>query len=468
MYSWVKFSHLVKWTGGKCFRPSDALPVTVISSDSRTIKPGDIFVALKGESFDGHDYLEDVVKKGASALIVSRPFDSSVPVLLVSDTLRALAAIGRELRTAFKGPVFAVTGSAGKSSTKEALATALGTRTLASPASFNNLLGVSKTLFLVMDDMERMILEMGMNAPGEIREMCEHFVPTGGLITNIGDAHIGMMGGKEGIFRAKKELFDFLASHGGRTGVAVNIDDPMVVRAFDETVKGKTPSLRYSMRPDADAEIKVLERGMDEKTGYLSLTLSIQGEKAKWKLPIYGLHFAQNIAAAAAAATLLGVRPNEIAERMTHFQPASHRGHIHHLSQERILIDESYNSNPSALAASLESCAQFEKNRRRVFVLGEMRELGEFSEKLHAEAGSRFARLFSDTPFLLIGVGEATKNLLRRAKEEGCPESALLFAPDSAAASDLARQAFQPGALCLVKGSRGIKLDRVVEILTKI
>lgn len=206
-----------------------SLPIRTISSDSRHIGKGDALVALKGDNFDGHDYLEQAVEKGASVIISEKPAKLKVPVVVVSNTFMAMMQIGSALRKAFQGPVIAVTGSAGKSSTRDMIATLLGPGTTKSPKSYNNLLGVSKTLFLIEDSTKYLILEMGMNALGELETICDHFHPVAGLITNVGDAHVGRMGGQDKIYQAKKEVFDHLAEFPNETlGIVVNGDDPLV------------------------------------------------------------------------------------------------------------------------------------------------------------------------------------------------------------------------------------------------
>jgi UDP-N-acetylmuramoyl-tripeptide--D-alanyl-D-alanine ligase len=188
VFSWITLEHLAKWTHGKWVGSADfRSPVSDLSTDSRTLKRGEVFVALKGPSFDGNAYVDEVAQQGALAAIVEKANSGCpLPQLVVPDSLRALVAIGEAVREAFQGPVLAITGSAGKSSTKEMVADLLGAKTVRSPKSFNNIWGVPRTLFLLQDNTQNLVLEVGMNALGEIREICQHFKPTRGLITNIG------------------------------------------------------------------------------------------------------------------------------------------------------------------------------------------------------------------------------------------------------------------------------------------
>jgi UDP-N-acetylmuramoyl-tripeptide--D-alanyl-D-alanine ligase len=464
MYSWVTLDHLVRWTGGKVSGsfPSKT-PVSHISTDSRTIAPGQVFAALKGDSFDGHDYLKDVAGKGAAALLVERPSDVKCPQIVVGDTLRALIAIGDAIRREFKGKVCAVTGSAGKSSTKDMIAALLGADTVASPASFNNLLGVSKTLFLVNDTTKQLVLEMGMNASGEIAEICRHFRPQAAAITNIGDAHIGKLGGQRAIQLAKKEIFDHIASLGDEAiGVVVNIDDRLVREAFEEAFPKRPRFLTYSDQGTA-ADVRIVSKAIDPDTGFLSLKIEIQGKILSERIPIFGSHQSQNIASAAAMATLLGVSIEDIRARLPQVRPAVHRGEVHRLAQESILIDESYNSNPTALLSALTTLFGLSPDRRRVLVLGDMLELGEFTERLHREVGEGLVRLKgrSGAPVVVIGVGTAVGSLLGPIKK-AVPEEDCIQVADWEAALSLVRKRARPRDILFVKGSRGNKLDRLV------
>jgi UDP-N-acetylmuramoyl-tripeptide--D-alanyl-D-alanine ligase len=463
LFSWVKLDDLAKWTGGK-WSDTHALnhPVRAISTDSRSIQSGQVFAAIKGPTFDGHDYVEAVAKQGALAAIVEHKTGSQLPQLVVKDTSRALVAIGEALRDAFTGPVIAITGSAGKSSTKEMVADLLGDNTVRSPKSFNNLWGVPRTLFLLEDTTQNLVLEMGMNALGEIEEMCRHFKPTRGLITNIGDAHMGKMGGKDKIYQAKKELFDFLAKGSGAE-VALNADDEWVRKAYDVAFAHKKSTVVTYSGLGAPADVRVLERQMDPVTGELTLKLDIRGTQATIPFSLFGLHQAHNIAAASAAALLFGLTPKQILERLPDLKSTTMRGELIPLPDNKTLIDESYNSNPSALAASLASVAQLDPSRRRVLVLGEMRELGEFSADLHAQVGRKLVELYKERkfPFLLVGVGNGFLPFLAAVEQE-LPGIPCVAVPDTAHAVERLKSLTLAGDIVLVKGSRGIALEDVV------
>ncbi len=464
MYSWVTLDHLVRWTGGKASAtfPSKKT-VSVISTDSRSIKPGEVFVALRGEAFDGHDFLKEVAAKGALALIVDKAAKVDCAQIVVPDTLKAMVAIAEAIRAEFKGQVCCVTGSAGKSSTKDMIATLLGADTVSSPASFNNLLGVSKTMYLVGDSTKRLVLEMGMNAPGELAEMCRHFKPQAACITNIGDAHIGKLGGQRNIQLAKKEVFDHISHLGAESiGVVVNIDDRLVREAFDEAFPAKPRFLTYSDQ-GLPADVRIVSKSIDPDTGFLSLKLEVQGKILQEKIPIFGSHQSQNIASAAAMVTLLGASLDDIRSRLPLVRPASHRGEVHRLAQEVFLIDESYNSNPTALLSALTTLFGLAVDRRRVLVLGEMLELGDFGDRLHREVGEAVVRLQgrSSAPLVVIGVGAAVGSLLGPIKKVLSEADCVQVANWEEAVSAVKKRLRARDTL-FVKGSRGNKLDKLV------
>lgn len=467
MYSWVTLQHLAQWTQGVLTPANVSLPVRAISSDTRSLQRGDVFIALKGENFDGHAYLKKAEELGASLVIAEKELPLQCPILVVKDTLQAYVHIGQALREAFQGPVVAVTGSAGKSSTRDMIAVLLGEHTLKAPASYNNLLGVSKTLCLLEEHHQKLVLEVGMNHLGEIREICEAFRPTAGLITNVGDAHIGFLGSQENIFQAKKELFEFLGRSPLSLGVALNADDPYVQRAWKETIPASLQTVTYSAQ-GMKADVCLLEKNIDPATCELRLKLDAMGQIFSASCKLFGLHHAQNIAAAVAMASLLGVDPKEIGKRLAQVTPAPHRGELTQFGEGMTLVDESYNSNPSALKSSLASLSHLDPSRRRILVIGEMRELGEFSKKLHCEAARdllhALKKVQSKTPCMVISVGNDAEVL----HEELLQHSSSLVLQHTdhfSAALEAVKKELHPLDILFVKGSHGVRLDLLVDSL---
>ena len=471
MLSWVRLHHLADWTKAEItgsFLPDAA--ITSLNSDSRTLVAGEVFVAIRGEKFDGHHFLEEAAERGALAVITEKPFvppvSSKTAVLKVKNSLQAFAEIGKALRESFKGPVVAITGSAGKSSTKDMVAVFLGPDTLCSPKSYNNLLGVSKTLCLLEDRTRHLVLEMGMNGLGEIQEMCEYFQPQGGLITNIGDAHIGKMGGRDGIYRAKKELFDWISRMNPALGIAFNLDDDWVVKAVKETFPKGVRKITYSAK-DSSADIFISGKEIEPKSGALNVTLKSEDGELEVALPHFGIHHAYNLAGAIALAKLVGVSWIDISQRVEKVLPSHHRGEMKQLSQEKTLIDESYNSNPSALLSALESVMLLDPNRRRVLVLGAMRELEGFSRELHEEVGFKLGKMLieKNVSALVCGVGDDTQFLLDSLRKVA-PNTQVCFMQNVKEAERPVISQLKKGDIIFVKGSRGIELDLLVKKLT--
>ncbi len=466
MYSWVTTEHLKQWTGAisNGTWPSQ---FRQISTDSRSLQKGDVFLAIKGDAFDGHDYIAIAQERGAIGCIAEKSGPANFPILRVGDSLKAFVEIGKKLRENFMGPVFAITGSAGKSSTKEMLATLLGPGTLASPASFNNLLGLSKTCCLLDEKTERVVFEMGMNAKGEIAELCESFRPLGGCITNIGDAHIGRLGGQEGVYQAKKELFDHLASKGCSLGVVLSSDERWVMRAFQESFKNHPTIKKLTYGRNDKVDVQIVKEGQNSQSGLLEVALRYRFHTFNASLPIFGMHHVGNLAAAVSAALLLETPIEKIQERLSSIRPALHRGEIRKTQLGGILIDESYNSNPTALKSSLQSLGGYSKSIPLLLVIGEMRELDAFAEKLHREVGAFLLQLVKDwgkRELQIIGVGKQTQHLLQPLKEAGVK---TYYCDEVQEATRQTKSLLCSDLLTFIKGSRGNRLDELIEAISQ-
>jgi len=472
MLSNVTLQDLVDWTQAQLIGPKPVqTQITSITSDTRELKTGDVFIALRGENFDGHHFVDQAIQKGAVAVISevepAVEWQTKIPTLKVSDTLRAYVAIGRSLRFRFKGKVLAITGSAGKSSTKDMARELLGSNTIASPKSFNNLLGVSKTLCLLEDQTLNLVLEMGMNNLGEIQEMCEAFEPQGAVITNIGDAHIGKLGGREGIYKAKKELFDWISRVPNPLGIALNLDDEWIVRAWKDSFREKQVKTVTFSATHSQADIFISKKNVDSKSGCLSVHLMSEGDELEVNLPHFGMHHAYNLAAAVSLAKLVGVSWVEIKERLKKIVPSKSRGEFIALKNGVTLIDESYNSNPSALMSSLESLFYLEPGKRKILVLGEMRELDQFSSRLHGEVGEKLGKIIEQNKqsVVLFTVGKEAQEIVNGVRKI----SPLIPAQSVSCVEEvipLVQEQLQTGDVLFVKGSRGIGLDKLVQQLS--
>ncbi len=445
-------------TGGRLLRSSDR-PIRGGSVDSRAVEPGQAFVALPGERTDGHAHLAQAAAAGAGALLVSRVPDGAtldglgdVTVVLVADGLRALGALGGAWRRRFAPFVVGVTGSIAKTSTKEAVATVLGRRftTLRSEGNRNNEIGLPLTLLRLGPEHEAAVLEMGMYAGGEIADLAAMAVPRVGVVTAVQPVHLSRIGTIEAVARAKAELVEALPSDG--TAV-LNADDPRVA-----AMAGATGArvLTYGFEPGADVGAERLEPAGADGTRFI---LRAAGARLAVATPVLGRHGVHNGLAAAAVGLAAGCTLDDIAAGLAEGWSAPHRDRLIRAGDVTVL-DDSYNASPGSVLAALDLLATL-PGKRRVAVLGEMLELGEAHERGHREVG----RAAADVAGLLIVVGAGAGALADGALEAGLPADRVLRADDADAALDILRPRLRAGDTILVKGSRGIALDLLVERL---
>ncbi|MEA3545708.1 MAG: UDP-N-acetylmuramoyl-tripeptide--D-alanyl-D-alanine ligase [Thermodesulfobacteriota bacterium] len=428
-------------------------PLSGISTDSRNLSLGSLFVPLHGERFNGHDYLSQAVKNGAAACLSDEVVAGlSVPVVRVADTLRALGDIAAVYRLQLNGPLVAITGSTGKTTTKEMLATILeqGAPGLKTAGNFNNLIGLPLTLLRLEQEHQWAVLEMGTSALGEIERLTEIAQPTIGIITNIGAAHLETLRGLDGVSRAKGELYAGL-----RGGTAIlNLDDPRVACL---PVANGVKKLTYGLSEQAQVRAETIE---DETTG-VSFDLLHAGQRHRVQLAIPGRHNVANALAAAAAALVMEVPVEQVVTGLAQFVAISGRMDLSPLPCGGLLLDDSYNSNPLSANAALDTLASLSGKGRRVAVLGDMLELGEDSIQMHEELGARAAGVVD----LLFGIGKFAPDLCRGAEAAGMkPEHVTVLADAAAAIDDLQGQQ-RAGDKILVKGSRGVRLEQVAAAL---
>lgn len=445
--------HIARMTGGAITGPVKNCPLGGLSTDSRNIAPGDLFVPLRGERFDGHDYLSQAVRNGAAACLSDEVVAGlPVPVVRVEDTLRALGDIAAAYRLQLKGPLVAITGSAGKTTTKEMLASILerigpGLKTA---GNFNNLIGLPLTLMKLQPDDQWAVLEMGTSALGEIERLTEIARPTIGVITNVGAAHLETLAGLDGVARAKGELVAGLQG-----GVAVvNLDDPRVaVLPIANGVK----KLTYGLAEEADIRAEAIV----EEDNRLGFTLVTRSARRPVILSIPGRHNVHNALAAAAAATELSVTIDDIVGGLEAFRPVAGRMNLFPLTCGGLVLDDCYNSNPLSATAALDALKKLDGRGRRIAVLGDMLELGPAAQELHRELGEKAAAVAD----LLIAVGSFSEAVCAGAVKAGMNSDRVERLGSAGDAATLLQDILRPGDLILVKGSRGVKLEQVVEIL---
>lgn len=437
-----------------------AVEFPLVGTDSRTVTPGQLFVALHGERFDGNDFIDEVVAGGAAGVVCDEGRASVRPGVVffeVPDTLRALGDLAAAHRRGFDVPVVAITGSNGKTTTKNLLrsilATALGgsESVLATEGNLNNLIGMPLTLLTLARRHRAAILEMGMNAFGEITRLTEIAAPTVGLITCVAPAHLEGLGSIEGVARAKGELFAGLSP--SATAV-VNCDDPHVARIAGEI---------RSRRQDFGAGRPVRAEGItpDGLRG-IRFDLVVPGGSSPVFLPLLGRHNVGNAVAAAAAAVALGVGIDAIVAGLQSAAPAPMRLSVERLPNGVDLINDAYNANPGSMRAALAALEGVVDHC--TVVLGEMRELGATAAVLHEEVGAAVGRL---GPRRFCAVGPYAQDYARGAVGAGMAAEAVTAVSGNSAAADTVARTWRSGDAVLIKGSRGARMEEVVAELRR-
>jgi UDP-N-acetylmuramoyl-tripeptide--D-alanyl-D-alanine ligase len=440
--------------------------------DSRKVGSGEVFFAFAGEQTDGHRFVGDALTRGAGAAVVQRMVQrdnerSDSPqgaVIEVEDTFQALHDLARTVRgRGVPERLVGITGSAGKTTTKELLAALLGARFRISwnPGNLNNLYGFPMSLLNVPDGTEWMVAEMGMSTPGELRQLSLLGRPDAAVFTVVRPVHLEFFGTVQAIAEAKSELLAGLAPDGL---IAANADDPEVariVRRHAESPEWRGRVVWYGIQSEtADVRGRDLTPEPDGAVGS-RFRLEAGGESREVRLPLHGLYNVENCLAAAACAWGLGLTLDQIADAVREVRPAAMRGIVHRIAGPRgsyTLVDDSYNSNPDALGKALEGARQLagSPGGRYLAVLGDMLELGPEGPRYHRESGERAAEL-GFAP--VLGVGELSRELAAGAGASGD------WRPDADAAAEWAAAEVREGDVLLVKGSRGVKLDKVVRRL---
>jgi UDP-N-acetylmuramoyl-tripeptide--D-alanyl-D-alanine ligase len=438
-------------------RTTEAM-VTGWSVDSRSLQAGDLFFALRGPNHDGHAYVRDVLQKGAAAVVVDREVAGGSPpegrVLRVENALQALQQLGSRARRSWAGRVVAVTGSAGKTTTKDIIAALLreGYRTAKNEGNLNNHIGVPLSLLRMEETAEVVVLEMGMNHAGEIRELAAIAGPETGVVTNAGTAHIENFDSIEGIAAAKRELIEALPPEG--TAV-LNADDPRVA-AFAGAHRGR--AILYGMSPEAGVpidvraqDVRLLPEGVEFRVGNVEFTS-----------PLVGRHGVSNLLAGIAVARVYGVEIERLPGRIRELAPGKMRGERFH-SRGVLIYNDCYNSNPDAVRAMLDVLHEAPA-KKRIAVLGEMLELGHWAETLHRDVGNYAARSGLN---VLVGIRGAASYMVDAVKRSGIRVDAAFFFEDPREAGQLVRSIAEPGDAVLFKGSRGVHVELALEEFLK-
>lgn len=431
------------------------------SIDSRSIVPGQLFFAIRGPRFDGHEFVAEAFQRGAVGAVVETAFREQAPpefsaaLLPVSDTTKALQELAHAIRRRWGGQLIAITGSMGKTTTKELIAALLARRSnvLKSPGNLNNHYGLPLALLALEPCHDVAVVEMAMSAPGEVAGLARIAEAQVGVVTNVAPVHLEFFESVESIARAKRELIENLAS----PATAVLNNDDVQVRQFAEGFAGRVVTFGFG----GDAEFRATEVRGGPGGGTQFRMTSPNG--AGWfQLRLPGRHNVENALAAVATASLFNVSLVDVQEALTTFQTLPQRSEILTLPGEITLIDDSYNSNPLAMERLLEILAAWPQARRRIVVAGEMLELGPTSPELHTEIGRRCAEIGVDW---LIAVEGDARYFLHGAAERGLSPSQGRFFDHAEEAGEFCRTLLRPGDVVLVKGSRRVGLERVIQLL---
>lgn len=451
----LSIGEILSACGGTPENLGDGVVVTGVTTDSRKVKKGDMFIALRGEKLDGHDYIENAVSAGAALVIVQKQVKiPGIPHITVKDTLKALQDISRYYRSNFKIPFIAVTGSSGKTTTKDMIAAVLGRKfkVLKTQGNFNNEIGLPLTLMDLDLSCEVAVLEMGMSSLGEIRMLSDLVRQDIGVISNVGTAHIEKLGSRENILKAKLELFTYFKK--GNTAI-INGDNDLL-KNFDSK---EFRVLKFGMDSSNDVlAYDIVEKGEEG----IEFTVDIDGKPEKFAVVLPGIHNVYNGLSAIAVAGLFGMEPEEIRKGLMDFRPSKNRMDIVTLSSGIRLINDVYNANPESMAAAIKVLQSLRSGERAVCILGDMFELGDVSAEEHRKLGEYAAREGVD---IVAAVGSFAEYVARGALSMGMDKSSVYaFSTNEEAAASL-EGILKPGDTVLVKGSRGMKMEYLVDFI---
>jgi UDP-N-acetylmuramoyl-tripeptide--D-alanyl-D-alanine ligase len=443
-------------------------PARQISLDSRSTRSGDLFLAMKGEHFDGHDFVAAALSRGAVGAIVHDSYDVGAlaikpnpkrmaPFILgVRDPLFAYQQLATHHRSRFDIPVVAVTGSNGKTTTKEMVASVMAHRwrVLKTEGNLNNRIGVPQTLFRLNGRHEGAVIEMGVDHVGQTTRLCEMARPTIGIITNIGPDHLEFFGSMEGSAQSKAELLDLLPSD----GTAVLNADDLYYDYLAARARCRVISFGFSSK----ADVRATDVKSDGRNGTIfRLLLPGKVRHTIVRIHVQGDHNVTNALAAAAVGVVLALPGAVIAQGLSRFRPAAMRSQVF-VSHGVTVINDCYNANPASMKAAVQLLAQRGAGRKKIAVLGDMLELGSNAVPLHEEVGTFVSKQGIDQ---LVACGTLGRSLAEGAERAGLDRRNIVLAPDAAVAAAAVKAIVKPGDVVLVKASRGMKLEQVVQAL---
>jgi UDP-N-acetylmuramoyl-tripeptide--D-alanyl-D-alanine ligase len=452
----LSISQIADLAGAKLEQGDGNALVERISTDSRTIKKGELFVALRGENFDGHKFAEDVAKSGAAGAIVDLKWNGKAPktfaIIRAEDTLLAYQNLAANYRKSLPIKVLGITGSNGKTSTKDFAASVLGRkfRVAKTQGNFNNHVGLPRTILDATSEHEVGVWELGMNHPGEIAALAKIAAPDAAIITNIGVAHIEFMGSRDAIATEKGALAEAVGAEGT---VILNADDP-----FSKKIAERTRA-QVILAGTSEGMIRAID--IQQSADGSEFTIIEGAHRCRAQLPVPGIPMVQNALLAVAAGRAFGLSLEEAAGGLASAPLTKARLQIKEINGVQFL-DDSYNANPDSMKAALQTLVELDADGKRIAVLGEMRELGKETQRGHEEVGECAASLGVDH---LIGIGEMGAVIARAAEKAGLKES--LAVGSTSEAADRLIEIAEPGDLVLIKGSRLARTEEVIEQFAK-
>lgn len=448
---------VLKATGGVLVSGKPETPIAGISTDSRKIRQGDLFIPLVGERFDGHSYIANSLEAGAVACLTQKdPEDfAEKAVIRVEDTGKALRDLAAWYRQKFTIPFAAITGSVGKTSTKDMVACVLGERyrVLKTEGNLNNEIGVPLTVFNLEEAHEAAVVEMGMSSFGEISNLTAIVKPNIAIITNVGMSHIEKLGSRQNILKAKMEILEGLNPKGL---VVLNGDDNLL-SGLKDLLPFRT--VFYGLEEGLDYRATDVRTHGESGTGF---EVMLDGREYEVHVPVPGVHHVHNALAAIAAGRELGMKMEEIIAGISRFSPGKMRQNI--LSARGLkVINDAYNASPQSMEAAIQLLADLGKEARKIAVLGDMLEMGDWAKNAHLDVG-RFA--VAKGVDLLAAVGPNGKYIVQGALESGMPEDRTAWFGSNGEALEYLNVRVAGGDMILVKGSRGMKMEEIVQGLT--
>ncbi|MEY2579965.1 MAG: UDP-N-acetylmuramoyl-tripeptide--D-alanyl-D-alanine ligase [Verrucomicrobiota bacterium] len=452
----LSLAQIAKLAGGSISADDTSALVSRISTDSRTLRDGDLFVPLRGDNFDGHKFIEQAAERGAAGAMVEEAWKGKTPrgfaLIRVADTLVGYQTLAANYRASLPLKVIAITGSNGKTSTKDFVAATLAKkfRVTKTEGNFNNHVGLPQTMLAANREDEIAVWEIGMNHPGEIAALAKLAAPDVAIITNIGIAHIEFMGSQEAIAEEKGALAEAVAATGT---LILNADD-----AFSEEIAKRTRA-KVLLAGIENGAVRATD--ISQHSTGSEFTILEGAHRCRAQLPVPGIHMVQNAMLAIAAGRVFGLSLEECAVGLASTPLTKARLQIREIDGIQF-IDDSYNANPDSMKAALRTLVELDADGRRIAVLGEMGELGSESERGHREVGEAAAALRIDE---LIAVGAAGAGIASAARSAGLENSVAVDSAEEAA-ERLWKNAI-PGDLILVKGSRSARMERVLEVFAK-